>query len=152
MKSTLSIYGLLCLLALACAPGTAAQDFAIDWYTIDGGGGASSGGPFSLTGTIGEAESVAMSGGGFSIEGGVWAILNVVPTPGAPSLRLVLTSTNTIVVAWTALASGYELQQSSNPEALVWSAVVQPPIQMGDDKQVILPLTSGNTYFRLHSQ
>jgi len=55
------------------APTLHAQ-FAIPTYTIDSGGGTSSGGSFSLTGTIGQADaSDASSGGAFAVSGGFWA-------------------------------------------------------------------------------
>ena len=49
--------------------------YAIDWFTIDGGGGmASTGGEYSMSGTIGQPDaSVAtMSGGSYSLTGGFW--------------------------------------------------------------------------------
>lgn len=50
-------------------------DFAIAKSTIDSGGGASWGGNFSLTGTIGqpEANRQISTGGGFALAGGFWA-------------------------------------------------------------------------------
>lgn len=45
----------------------------IDWYTIDGGGGTSTGGGFELSGTIGQPDAgPEMSGGGFTLTGGFW--------------------------------------------------------------------------------
>ena len=59
--------------ALAAAP-TLAGGFELDWYTIDGGGGTSSGGAFTLSGTIGQPDAgVVMSGGNFTLTGGFWA-------------------------------------------------------------------------------
>ena len=50
---------------------TSAQSFSMDWYTIDGGGGKSSGGTFELNGTIGQPDAGAvMTGGGFELTGG----------------------------------------------------------------------------------
>ncbi len=51
-----------------------AQDFSIDSYSIDGGGGTSTGGTFSMTGTIGQHDaSVGASIGGiYSLTGGFW--------------------------------------------------------------------------------
>jgi len=48
-----------------------AQNYAIDWWTIDGGGGTSTGGVYSVTGTIGQpdAGSTAMTGGAYSVTG-----------------------------------------------------------------------------------
>ena len=47
-------------------------DYLIDWYTIDGGGGTSSGGQYSLTGTIGQADAGYMAGGDYELLGGFW--------------------------------------------------------------------------------
>jgi hypothetical protein len=46
--------------------------FALSWWTVDSGGGASTGGGFSLVGTIGQVETGNSSGGGFSLTGGFW--------------------------------------------------------------------------------
>ncbi len=55
------------------AAAASAQPFAIDWYTIDGGGGTSSGGNFTLSGTIGQPDAgPTMSGGNFTLTGGFW--------------------------------------------------------------------------------
>jgi hypothetical protein len=48
-------------------------NFIIDKSTIDNGGDRSSGGNFSLQGTIGQADaSTEVSGGNFSLKGGFW--------------------------------------------------------------------------------
>ena len=49
-------------------------EFEILFSTIDGGGGLSTGGEFSLTDTIGHPDAVpgVLSGGEFSIDGGIW--------------------------------------------------------------------------------
>ncbi len=44
----------------------------LSWSTIDGGGGASTGGGFELRGTIGQPDAGAMSGGAFALSGGFW--------------------------------------------------------------------------------
>ena len=63
---------------LALAPSAFAQDFAINWYTIDGGGGFSTGGDFELEGTIGQPDAGptagAMTGGDFELTGGFWVV------------------------------------------------------------------------------
>jgi hypothetical protein len=65
---------LLALLATAGAfPAATQAQFQIDWYTIDEGGGASAGGAFSLTGTIGQPDAGDAQGGGFDCAGGFWA-------------------------------------------------------------------------------
>ncbi len=55
------------------APAALAQSFSIPWYTMDGGGGASAGSSFAITGTIGQPDAgPAMTGGLFSLVGGFW--------------------------------------------------------------------------------
>ncbi len=52
--------------------GAAAGVFDLTWFTVDGGGGTSSGGGFVLSGTIGQPDAGEMSGGGFTLLGGFW--------------------------------------------------------------------------------
>jgi len=52
----------------------AAQEFDLSWFTIDGGGGTSTGGGFELSGTIGQPDAsvTPATGGGFELVGGFW--------------------------------------------------------------------------------
>ena len=62
---------------MAPAAPAAAQSFDLAWHTIDGGGGVSSGGGFTLHGAIGQADAGPVggpiTGGGFELTGGFWA-------------------------------------------------------------------------------
>ena len=49
-----------------------APPYEITFFSIDGGGGTSSGGNYTLTGTIGQPDAGAMTGGSFALEGGFW--------------------------------------------------------------------------------
>jgi hypothetical protein len=49
---------------------TASAQYELTWSTIDGGGGRSSGGPYSLLVTIGQPEAGASSGGQYELLGG----------------------------------------------------------------------------------
>jgi hypothetical protein len=82
-----------------------AQSYSIDWFTIDGGG-ASSGGVFSVSGTIGQPDANAqpMTGGQLSLVGGFWSLF-AVKMLGTPFLTIHLTMTNTAVVAWPSSSS-----------------------------------------------
>lgn len=45
----------------------------LTWYTIDGGGAsASTGGSFSLSGSIGQPDAGSMGGGSYQLNGGFW--------------------------------------------------------------------------------
>lgn len=46
--------------------------FDLSWSTIDGGGGTSTGGAYSLIGTLGQADAGIQSGGSYTLEGGFW--------------------------------------------------------------------------------
>ncbi len=50
--------------------------YDLSWSTIDGGGGQSSGGPYTLTGTIGQPDAAWSRGGQYELLGGFW--------PGGP--------------------------------------------------------------------
>jgi|ERR1043165_3091301 hypothetical protein len=57
---------------LACGSAMA-QIASITWRTFDGGGGTSTGGAFTLSGTIGQPDAGVLSGIGYTLYGGYWA-------------------------------------------------------------------------------
>ena len=68
MKKIILLLGLMVPLA------GLAQQYSIDWYKIAGGGGTSTGGTYSVSGTIGQPDaSGPMTGGNYSLTGGFWA-------------------------------------------------------------------------------
>jgi len=71
----LLLVGLLCLMAwaLAVASDDLADSFSIPRWTVDGGGGRSSGGAYTLQGTAGQADAGRALGGSFALVGGFWA-------------------------------------------------------------------------------
>ncbi len=64
------------MLLIVLAESIANGQYEISWYTIDGGGGRSSGGDFTLTGTIGQPDAAYSRGGNYELLGGFW--------PGGP--------------------------------------------------------------------
>ena len=48
------------------------SEYSITWYSIDGGGGRSIGGPYTLTGTIGQPDAAYSKGGNYELLGGFW--------------------------------------------------------------------------------
>jgi len=64
---------LLMFAAAALAGLEAPGGYDLSWNTVDGGGGTSSGGAYTLAGTIGQPDAgVAMTGGAYSVVGGFW--------------------------------------------------------------------------------
>jgi hypothetical protein len=56
-----------------------AQHFVLDSFSLDSGGGSSPGGGFEVSGTISLQQSLAMTGGVFSLEGVFESLVSVVP-------------------------------------------------------------------------
>lgn len=63
---------MMSLILLTLAATAHAQSYAITWWTVDGGGGTSSGGSYTLSGTIGQPDAGVLSGGTYSLTGGFW--------------------------------------------------------------------------------
>ena len=125
-----------------------AQQYSIDWYKVAGGGGTSTGGSYSVSGTIGQHDAGGpMTGGSYSLAGGFWALFSVVQTPGAPTLYIT-GSGNTVTLFWQDV-SGWSLQQNNNltvPAGWTGSSGV-----MTANGTNYLNITSptGNLFFRL---
>ncbi|MCP4708923.1 MAG: hypothetical protein GY869_09885 [Planctomycetes bacterium] len=60
------------LLVLFTFNATANAQYEITWSTIDGGGGRSTGGTYTLEGTIGQPDAGLLSGGDYVLAGGFW--------------------------------------------------------------------------------
>jgi hypothetical protein len=140
------------LLLLAAAAGLAnAQSYSIDWSTVDGGGGTSTGGVYSVSGTIGQPDAGTMSGGNFTLDGGFWGVIAAVQTPGAPTLSIVRTTTNTVTVTWPSPSTGWNLQQNANSVASMnWSNVTATIQDNGTTRTLIVSPPAGNRFYRLH--
>ncbi len=142
----------LCL-SLACtlAASAIAQTYSIDWHTIDGGGGTSTGGVYAVSGTIGQPDAgPTMSGGNYTLQGGFWGVVAAVQTPGAPLLSVFHTPTNTVAVTWPSPATGWTLQQNTNGVSSVnWSNVTSGIQDDGTTKTLIVNPPAGNRFYRL---
>lgn len=138
------------LLWFASGLATSAQ-YAIDWHTIDGGGGASTGGVYAVSGTIGQPDAGRMSGGTFTVEGGFWGVLAAVQTQGAPLLSICCTVTNTIAVTWPSPSTGWNLQQNTvSPGSVNWSNVTATIQDDGACRTLIVNPSPDNRFYRLH--
>ena len=131
-----------------------AQNYSINWYTIGGGGGTSSGtngsNTYSISGTIGQPATASMSGGAYSLTGGFWSIIAAVQTPGSPILS-VTRSGGQAVNSWSAPAAGFLLEQSSTLKTNSWSLSTATPTTNSGTISVTVGMTNGYQFFRLHS-
>lgn len=72
-RLTLLALGLVTLLATVGFLDAAPTQYAMDWWTVDGGGGTSGGGTYSLGGTVGQSDAgSALEGGTYRLAGGYW--------------------------------------------------------------------------------
>lgn len=148
MKKPFSLPVLAALLMLGSAD---AQTYTIDWYSIDGGGGTSSGGNYTVTGTIGQPDAGTSSGGSYTLTGGFMSVVTAIQTPGAPVLK-VTRAGNNVILSWPASATGFVLQEAAALATPSSSTVWNPgpaPVLSGEEYQVTLPSPAGNKYFRL---
>ena len=139
----------LCLFAFGLAAFAASADYSIDWFTVDGGGGTSTGGVYSVSGTIGQHEaSGPMTGGNFSLTGGFWA-LYAVQTVGSPVLSIKLTTTNTAQIYWPSPSIGFNLQVNTNLVSTNWATPTETMQDNGTIKFIIVNPPTGNRFYRL---
>jgi len=138
----------LCGLAAGLCLQVCGQSYSLDWFKISGGGGASTGGVYAVSGTIGQPDaSATMTGGNYSLTGGFWALISVVQTPGAPRLYI-SHSGNTVTVYWQDV-SGWNLEQNSNLSAAGGWSVNSSWTTANGTNYLNLTVPPGNLFFRL---
>lgn len=146
MGSIKSFVGFVAILAAISA---SAQSFSIDWYTIDGGGGTSTGGVYSLSGTIGQPDAGTQSGGPYTLVGGFWGI--AIQTPGAPYLNI-SNSASGVVIYWERPATDFVLDQTPilvNSAPQPWTQVPFPYQTNETHVYVVVPSPTAAKFYRL---
>lgn len=118
---------------------------SLDWSTIDGGGGKSAGGAYSVSGTIGQPDAGLMSGGTYTLAGGFWGGPETLDTPGGPRLTVTRGST-TATLRWPAPSPGWRLEKSS--DLVSWNPVNDIPSVIAGSNSVTVPAVL-REYFRL---
>jgi len=147
-SKTWRIFGAL-LAFLAITISVRAQNYSIDWYKIAGGGGTSTGGTYQVTGTIGQPDaSGAMTGGGYSLTDGFWALISVVQTAGLPNLAITFVGPNSVKVSWPNTGT-YTLQQNSNLAGGSWTTSGYTITTSNGTNSITITSPTGNLFFRL---
>ena len=143
---------LLCLLSFAFGLCAQAQ-YAIDWFTMDGGGGTSTGGVFSVSGTIGQPDAGVMSGGQFTLVGGFWGIVAAIQTSDAPSLSVANLGSH-VLLSWPMPADGWLLERTNILSGVAGPWTQVPPPYQTNSGVISVSFTNtppvGNQFFRLH--
>jgi hypothetical protein len=129
---------------LLALPTLHAQSYSIDWHTIDGGGVTSTGGVYSVSGTLGQPDAGKMSGGNYSIDGGFWGLNAAVQTPGAPLLTIAPATPGNATLSWTPATAGFVLQETLSLSPTNWVNSVS-----GATNPVVVPATLPTKFYRL---
>jgi hypothetical protein len=119
----------------------AAETLAIDWYTVDGGGGTVSSGDLTVSGTVGQPDARVRVGAccGWSLSGGFWSLYTDVWQPNGPVLCMRVTSTNTVFLSWPEMWGGYRLQTNTSLAPVTWGNLAgAQPVLVDRQNQIVL--------------
>jgi hypothetical protein len=130
---------------LLLAPGALAQ-YSISWFSLDGGGGSSTGTTYVATGTVGQSDAGRMTGTNFTVEGGFWSII-AAQTPGAPLLSVARQGAG-VRIFWLLPATGFLLDHSPTITGS-WSQVSFPYNTNSTQISVTISAPVGNRFYRL---
>ncbi|EEF62874.1 hypothetical protein [Pedosphaera parvula] len=125
-----------------------AQSYNMDWFTVDGGGGTSSGGAFSINGTVGQPDAGVLSGGGYTVEGGYWSGVSIIQNTNAPILNIRLAGSNAIL-SWPVGISGFSLEETGAPDSGLWSPTSQAVLDTDTTHTVTVPAVNIIKCYRL---
>ncbi len=134
------------LVLLAAATDSHAQSYSIDWFKVAGGGGTSTGGVYSVSGTIGQPDAGGpMTNGLYSLVGGFWALPTLVQTPSSPTLRITNAAPGFATLWWTPPTPGFTLQSTDSLSPTNW---VNAP--SGTNNPTTIAATLLEKYYRLN--
>jgi Immunoglobulin I-set domain/Immunoglobulin domain len=104
-----------CILHSAFCLRATGQTYSVDWFTVAGGGGTSTGSIYSVSGTFGQPDAgQPMAGSGYSVTSGFWSLY----APVGPVL-VTTPPTNTLAVAGSSPVLSVTLS-GTPPFSLQW--------------------------------
>lgn len=107
---------------LYAALGAHAQNYAITGQVIAGGGGDSTGGAYSVSGTIGQPDAGgSLTNGQYSVTGGFWALPVAVQVTNTPTLTIVAATLGNAIISWTPSTPGFVLQETWGLSPANWT-------------------------------
>lgn len=139
---------IIVVLFLATFAIAASAQYAINWHTIDGGGGTSTNAPYSLSGTIGQPDAgSAMTNGQYSVIGGFWALPQAVQVTGAPTLSIAPGAPGFATISWAPATLGFVLQETPSLNPAAWTNSPS-----GSLNPVSVSTTNPAKFYRLKTQ
>jgi hypothetical protein len=125
---------------------SASAQYAINWHTIDGGGGTSTNGQYAVSGTLGQPDAGGpMTNGQYAVTGGFWSLPQAVQTEGAPTLTIAKGASGFANISWTPPSTNWVLQESLGLSPAAWTNSPS-----GYTNPVVVPATLPLRFFRLH--
>lgn len=122
-----------------------AQSYSIAQFKVAGGGRTSTGGLYSISGTIGQPDaSNEMTNGQYSVAGGFWVLPTAVQVDGAPTLTIVSATPGNATISWAPGTPGFVLQENLNLGTTNW---VNSP--SGATTPIVVPATVPKKFYRL---
>ena len=149
--------GIIELLVLFSAATGFCQNLLNEWSMVGGGTGTSTAGVYVLSGTISQPNSTPAYSSDFKIDGIFWSITAAIQEPGAPTLSVRRTETNTVLVSWPIASTGFVLMETPELTTPSWVQVDTPPriVVMNQkvvEKHVVVMNPVGNHFYRLRKQ
>jgi uncharacterized repeat protein (TIGR01451 family) len=127
MRSRLTLTTLAVTAASLLSTMAGAQPYDVSWYTVDGGGGTSSGGSYVLSGTAGQPDAGGpFAGGTYGLHSGFWSIA----AGGAigPQADLSVTKTDGQATAVPGQGATYTIVAgNAGPNAVTGATVTDTP-------------------------
>ena len=137
------LLGLMLWLAPLALP---AQTYSIDWYKVAGGGGTSTGGVYSVSGTVGQPDAGGpLTNGQYSVTGGFWALPIAVQTTNAPTLAIIPAAPGWATISWTPPTPGFVLQETTSLSPSNWTNSPS-----GATNPITVPAVPPGTFYRLN--
>ena len=132
--------------ALFLAPPLLAAEYSLDWHKAAGGGGTSTGGVYSVCGTVGQHDAGGpLTNGVYSLTGGYWALPIAVQTTNAPTLAIVPAAPGWAAISWTPSTPGFVLQETTSLAPTNW---INSP--SGTTNPITIPALLPSKFYRLH--
>jgi hypothetical protein len=145
---------LLTVLAGVALLGASAHgQVTIDWFTLDGGGGAQASAHYLVNSTIGQTDAgpaAQVTSANYRITPGFWALEDMGPADPRPELSIRVQG-NSVVLSWPSPSAGFGLQQteSFNSMPAAWSNSAVVVSDDGVVRSVTLPLNEARRFYRL---
>ncbi len=109
------------------------------------------GGPYTVSGTVGQPDAGLLSSDGYVLVGGFWSVIAALQTPDAPLLTIARAEPN-VILSWAAVSTGFVLEENTDLTGTVWTEVSAPVVQVDQTNQVTVPIAIGNRFYRLKKE